>query len=136
MRTVPTWRDQDFPTQGAGSFGFHGSGVDRLAFFGRGVGDRYAEFGGGMFARRSPPRGQYEFGRSHSFESKMGYGPRFPTCGARTSPARREMITRGGHSFDRMDFSNPTFEHMPRHWFYSFCTNPDVESIACSRSQF
>jgi hypothetical protein len=23
-----------------------------------------------------------------------------------------------------MDFANPTFEQMERHWFDSFCTNP------------
>jgi hypothetical protein len=28
---------------------------------------------------------------------------------------RREVISRGGHSFDRMDFANPTFEKMARH---------------------
>jgi hypothetical protein len=25
-----------------------------------------------------------------------------------------------------MDFANPTFEQMARHWFDSFCTNPRV----------
>jgi hypothetical protein len=28
-----------------------------------------------------------------------------------------------------MDFSNPTFEKMVRHWFDSFCTNPSAESL-------
>jgi hypothetical protein len=37
---------------------------------------------------------------------------------------------------DRMDFANPTFEQMARHWFNSFCTNPSVESFAHSRSCF
>jgi hypothetical protein len=34
----------------------------------------------------------------------------------------------------RMDFANPTFEQMVRHWFDLFCTNPSAESIAHSRS--
>jgi hypothetical protein len=29
--------------------------------------------------------------------------------------ARRESFPRGGHSFDRMDFANPTFEQIARH---------------------
>jgi hypothetical protein len=37
---------------------------------------------------------------------------------------------------DRMDFANPTFEQMARHWFDSFCTNPSAESFAHSRSRF
>jgi hypothetical protein len=47
---------------------------------------------------------------------------------------RREVISRGGHSFDRMDFANPTFEKIAPHWFDSFCANPSVESVARSRS--
>jgi hypothetical protein len=35
-----------------------------------------------------------------------------------------------------MDFANPTFEQMARHWFDSFCTNPSAESFAHSRSHF
>jgi hypothetical protein len=35
-----------------------------------------------------------------------------------------------------MDFANPTFEQMARHWFDSFCTNPSVESFAHSHSRF
>jgi hypothetical protein len=49
------------------------------------------------------------------------------------------MIPRGGHSFDRrgrMNFANPTFEQMARHWFESFCANPSVELVAHSRSWF
>jgi hypothetical protein len=30
---------------------------------------------------------------------------------------------------DRMDFTNPTFEQMARHWFDSFCTKPSVEFL-------
>jgi hypothetical protein len=37
---------------------------------------------------------------------------------------------------DRMDFANPTFEQMARHWFDLFCTNPSAESFAHSRSHF
>jgi hypothetical protein len=37
---------------------------------------------------------------------------------------------------DTMDFANPTFEQMARHWFDSFCTNPSGESFAHSRSRF
>jgi hypothetical protein len=36
---------------------------------------------------------------------------------------------------DSMDFSNPTFEQMARHWFDLFCTNPSAESFAHSRSR-
>jgi hypothetical protein len=32
--------------------------------------------------------------------------------------------------------ANPTFEQMARHWFYTFGTNPSVESFAHSRSWF
>jgi hypothetical protein len=35
-----------------------------------------------------------------------------------------------------MDFANPTFEQMARHWFDSFCTNFSVVSFAQSRSRF
>jgi hypothetical protein len=89
-----------------------------------------------MFVGRSPSRDQYEFRRGHNFESQRGYGPRFPFRGARTPPTRREVISRGGHSFGWMNFSNPTFEQMARHWFDSFCANPSVESSARSRSWF
>jgi hypothetical protein len=37
---------------------------------------------------------------------------------------------------DRMDFANPTFEQMARHWFDSICTNPSPESFAHSHSRF
>jgi hypothetical protein len=30
---------------------------------------------------------------------------------------------------DRMDFANPTFEQMARHWFDSFCTNPVLSRL-------
>jgi hypothetical protein len=37
---------------------------------------------------------------------------------------------------DRIDFANPTFEKMVRHWFDSFCTNRCAESFAHSHSHF
>ena len=45
------------------------------------------------FARRSPPRVQYEDMRNgHSFESQRNYGPRLTPRGARTPLVRRERI--------------------------------------------
>jgi hypothetical protein len=35
-----------------------------------------------------------------------------------------------------MMFSNPPFEQMARHWFNFLCANPNVESLAHSRSCF
>jgi hypothetical protein len=35
-----------------------------------------------------------------------------------------------------MEFANPMFGIMVRHWFDSFCTNPSVESFAHSHSHF
>jgi hypothetical protein len=32
--------------------------------------------------------------------------------------------------------ANPTLKQMARHWFYTFGTNPSVESFARSRSWF
>jgi hypothetical protein len=32
--------------------------------------------------------------------------------------------------------AKPTFEQMTRHWFYSFGTNPSVESFVRSRACF
>jgi hypothetical protein len=95
------------------------------------------------------PHDQYEFGRGHSFESQRGYGPRFPFCGTRTPPLRREWFSHGDSRFDRfdrmdrsfdsrsrIDVANPTFEEMARHWFDTFGTNPSVESFARSLSWF
>jgi hypothetical protein len=36
----------------------------------------------------------------------------------------------------RMDRANPTLEQMAQHWFYSFGTNPSVESFAHSHARF
>jgi hypothetical protein len=55
---------------------------------------------------------------------------------------RKGWFPRGGvrgGSFGRKDglvCANPTFEQMARHWFYTFGTNPSVESFARSRSWF
>jgi hypothetical protein len=35
-----------------------------------------------------------------------------------------------------MDFSNPTFEKMVRHWFDSFGASPSAEAFAHSHSRF
>jgi hypothetical protein len=52
----------------------------------------YVEFGGGMFARCSPPLDQYRFGRGHSFESQRGDRPCFPLRGALTPPEKCDVI--------------------------------------------
>jgi hypothetical protein len=66
-----------------------------------------------------------------------GFGPPpgsegwFPLSGYRGG-------VRGG-SFGRKDglvHANPTFEQMAWHWFYSFGTNPSVESFVHSRARF
>jgi hypothetical protein len=60
VHTVPSWRDQCFPTRGAPSFCFQDRGDDRFGSFGHGAGDGYVQSSGGVFAGRSPPREQYE----------------------------------------------------------------------------
>jgi hypothetical protein len=96
---------------------------ERLEFVPRGEpphreGGRRVGFGCGEFAGRSFARGQYEYGgNDRTFRSPRG------CVGV---PPRR----------DRMDFANPMFEQMARHWFDSFCTNPSAESFAHSRSRF
>jgi hypothetical protein len=35
-----------------------------------------------------------------------------------------------------LDCANPTLEQMAQHWFYSFGTNPSVESFVRSRAHF
>jgi hypothetical protein len=54
---------------GAGQFGFRAREDARFSSFGRGTGGWRGESGGVEFARCSPPRAQYEGGRSRSFES-------------------------------------------------------------------
>jgi hypothetical protein len=97
-------------------------------------GRRRFGFGRGEFAGHSFARGQYEYrGNGHSFRSQRSYGPRSPLRGACSPPRRRVGVAPWR---DRMDFANPTFEKMARHWFDSFCTNTSVESFAHSRSRF
>jgi hypothetical protein len=88
----------------------------------------------GGFARRPPPRGQYEFRRDdRGFGYRREPGPRFPPRGV--PPVRRERFPQFDR-FGRVDFANPSFEQMAQHWFDSFCSNPSVESFAHSRSRF
>jgi hypothetical protein len=97
-------------------------------------GGRRVGFGRGEFAGRSFARGQYEYGGNDpSFRSQRSYGPRSPLRGTRSPPRGRVGVP---PRRDRIDFSNPTFEQMARHWFDSFCTNPSAESFAHSRSRF
>jgi hypothetical protein len=131
--------------QSAGQFGFRGCDAREFSPFGRETGGRHFESGGAEFAGRSPPRDQYEFGRSRNFESQRGYRPRFPFRGTRTPLVRQEWFSHGGSRFDRLDrmdrsfdrrgrldVANPTFEEMAQHWFGTFGTNPSVESFARS----
>jgi hypothetical protein len=46
------------------------------------------------------------------------------------------VISHGGHCFGRMNFANPTFEQMARHYFDSFCANPSVKLSAHCCSWF
>jgi hypothetical protein len=53
--------------------------------------------------------------------------------GTSIPPRGRVGVT---HSGDRLNFANPTFEQMARHWFHLFSTNPSAESFAHSCSRF
>jgi hypothetical protein len=97
-------------------------------------GGRCVVFGRGEFAGHSFACGQYMYGRNdRSFMSQRSYEPRSPLRGTRSPPRGRVGVP---PMRDRMDFANPTFEQMARHWFDSFCTNPNVESFAHSHSLF
>jgi hypothetical protein len=97
-------------------------------------GGRRVGLGRGEFARRSFARGQYEYGgNDRSFRSQRSYGPWSPLRDTRSPPRGRVGVP---PRRDRMDFANPTFEQMARHWFDLFCTNPSAESFAHSRSRF
>jgi hypothetical protein len=77
---------------------------------------------------------KYEYGANdRSFRSQRSYGPRSPLRGMRSPPRGRVGVP---PRRDRMDFANPTFEEMARHWFDSFCTYPSAESFSHSRSRF
>ena len=83
------------------------------------------------FARRPPAR-QFGAGRfDRSFQARREFRPRFPPRGARGPAVRHERVVQRD-----VDFANPSFEQMARHWFNSFCANPSVESFAHSRSRF
>lgn len=98
-------------------------------------GGRFVGSARGEFARRPPFHGQFGGGRfDRSFEARRDPRPRFPLRGARVPPVRRERVPPMGSG--RVDFANPSFEQMARHWFNSFCANPSVESFAHSRSRF
>jgi hypothetical protein len=56
----------------------------------------------------------------------MSYGPRSPLRGTHSPPRGRVGVP---PRRDRMDFANPTFEQMVRHWFDSFCTNPVLSHL-------
>jgi hypothetical protein len=69
-------------------------------------------------------------------------GPRFSFRGFGPPLVIEGSFPRGGvcgGSFGRKDVlacANATFEQMARHWFYSFGTNPSVESFVRSRARF
>jgi hypothetical protein len=97
-------------------------------------GGRSVGFGCGEFAGRSFGRGQYESGgNDRSFRSQRSYGPWSPLRGTHSPPRGHAGVP---PRRDRMDFANPTFEQMARHWFNSFCTNPSAESFAHTHSCF
>jgi hypothetical protein len=97
-------------------------------------GGRSVGFGRAEFAGRSSARGQYKYGgNDRCFRSQRSYGIRSPLRVTRSPP--RGCVGVPPRS-DRMDFANPTFEQMARHWFDSFCTNPNAESFAHSLSRF
>jgi hypothetical protein len=112
---------------------------DRREFVPRGEpphrkGGRHVGHGCGEFAGRSFARGQYEYGgNDRSFRSQSSYGPQSPLRGTRSPPRGCVGVP---PRRDRMNFANPTFDKMARHWFDSFCTNPSAESFAHSCSRF
>jgi hypothetical protein len=78
-------------------------------------GGRRVRFGSGEFVGHSFSRGQYEYGgNDRSFRSQRSYGSRFPLRGTCSPPRGRVGVP---PRKDRMDFANPTFEQMARHWF-------------------
>jgi hypothetical protein len=97
-------------------------------------GGGHVGFGRGEFAKHSFARGQYEYGgNDRSFRSQRSYGPRSPLPGTCSPPRRCVGVS---PRRDMMEFANPMFGIMVRHWFDSFCTNPSVESFAHSHSHF
>jgi hypothetical protein len=97
-------------------------------------GGRCVGFGRDEFAERSFARGPYEYGgNDSSFRSQRSYEPQSPLRGTRSSPRGRVGVP---PRRDRMDFANPMFEQMARHWFDLFCTNTTADSFAQSLSRF
>jgi hypothetical protein len=121
-------------------FGFRARTDAKFGSGGRGSGGWSGKFAGGQFARSSLPRAQYGDGRICSFEMERRDSPQAFFCGFGPPPGREGWFPRGGvrgGSFggkDGLVCANPTFEQMVRHWFYTFGTNPSVESFARSRS--
>jgi hypothetical protein len=72
-------------------------------------------------------------GNDRSFRSQWSYGPWSPLRRTRSPPRGSVGVP---PMRDWMDFSNPKFEQMARHWFDLFCANPSAESFAHSRSRF
>jgi hypothetical protein len=96
---------------------------------GRRVGFGRDEFAGCFFAC-----GQYEYGGTITvLGSQRSYRPRSLLRGTRSTPRGRVGVP---PMRDRMNFANPTFDKMARHWFDSFCTHPSDELFAHSRSHF
>jgi hypothetical protein len=130
----------------SGKFGFRAREESRSVSGGRGSGGWSRESLGGQFARRSPSRVQYGCGRSRSFEVERRDDPRFSFHGFGPPPGGEGWFPLSGYrggvrggSFCRKDgfvCGKPTFEQMARHWFYSFGTNPSVESFVRSRARF
>ena len=132
VRSVPPFGRREFP----------GGGVPR-------DGGRHFGFAGGGFAGRSPTRGRYEVRRNdRSFESQRNYGPRFPLRGARTPPMRHDRVPMMGYNRSEVrhgtflrercfgvNFANPSFEQMARHWFDSF-GQPSGGSFAFTHGHF
>jgi hypothetical protein len=127
-------------------FGFRAHTCATIGSGGRGSGGWAGEFAGGQFARCSPPRAQYGYGRSRSFELKRMDSPRLSFRGFGPPPVREGWFPHSGYrggvrggsfgSKDGLECANPTFEQMDWQWFYSFGTNPSVESFVRSRARF
>jgi hypothetical protein len=127
-------------------FGFRAHTGARFGLGGCGSGGWAGEFAGGQFARRSPPCVQYGDGRSHSFEMVRRDGPRYFLRGFGPPPGRGGWFSHSGYrggvrggSFGRkhgLVCANLTFKQLTQHWFYSFGTNPSVESFVRSCARF
>jgi hypothetical protein len=87
----------------------------------------------GEFAGRSFAHGQYEYGAIAALGPRGAMGHDLPFVVRVVLQGERVDLPPRG---DRMDFANPTFEQMARHWFDSFCTNPSAKLFAHFRSRF